>query len=475
MKRFGRTGLSCHHDGLVERAGRFAPQSIRHVRELKLPDCAKKQRPLKTWAIRLTIGMGERRQALAGHDGEDHSRIPGNPRAIPAGQAGALLERMLRDPRLSAPEREQLETLFEMIAERFHLEFREKLEHLKTVYEPFDPDGEIVPPATPADEPAQRAELARAFAELLLNANYVEMPREQIVACVEYQSQAGLVLTSSLSDYAELRVFYRGMRHEHRRFRPWLTPWRRQDERVHVFGRVAMMVRLAGPAPQRVYLKMFKNVVAEDLEMLLPYVRIRMRLVDHLKIGGSVAGGLATAGGKAFTAAIISPWLFLMILSGFVGAAVRAVFSFFSSKTRYMQALAASLYFQNLANNGTVLAHLVDTAEAEECKELLLAYYVLYADRDRDYTQEGLDRRVEQWLRAEFGLEVDFEVSAAVRKLLDKGLLARRPALAGMPLTGDVLKVHDLPSTLYRLDEAWDRRHGFGDHARAAAAGSRRR
>ena len=271
------------------------------------------------------------------------------------------------------------------------------------------------------------------------------------------------MLTANLSDYAELQVFYRGIRREQRTCRDWLLPWKKKAEALHVFSRLAMLVRLAGERSQPVFLKLFKNVVAEDLEMLLPYVKIRMRLLDHVKIGSSVAGGVVTAGGKAVAAAIFSPWVFLLILTGFIGAIIRGVFSFFSNKTRYMQALSTSLYFQNLANNSSALAYLVDAAEAEECKELLLAYYLLYAERDRDYTQEGLDRRVQQWLQAEFGLKVDFEVPEAVQELLDKRLLVRRPAAeTGSPNVAGVLKVYDLPSALRRLDEVWDNYSSYG-------------
>ena len=374
-----------------------------------------------------------------------------------------LRGRMLDDPRLSPQEREHLGTLFDMIADRFHFEFRDKLEHLKTVYDPFDPDCDTLPlgPAA-ADEDSQRADLAAHFEQLLLDANYVEMSQEQIVACAEYQSQIRLVVQANLSDYRELRVFYRGIHHQQRSFRPWLTPWRHKTETVHVFSRVAVLVRLAKRRPQPVFLKLFKNVVAEDLEMLLPYVRIRMRLSDHMKIGTSVVGGVATASWKAFTVAVLSPLVFLLILGGFLGAFAKGVFSFFSSRAKYMQALTASLYFQNLANNASALTHLVDAAEAEECKELLLAYFLLYVERNCDFNQEELDCGVEAWLKSEFGLDVDFEVSDAVRKLFEKGLLVRRdPVAPAAAVTDGVLKVYDLPSALRRLDEVWDNYYCF--------------
>ncbi|NUQ65853.1 MAG: DUF3754 domain-containing protein [Pirellulales bacterium] len=380
-------------------------------------------------------------------------------------QEASLRARVLEDPRLSEAERCQLDALFEMVGARFHFELRKKLESLKTLYDRFDPDRDSLPlDPTSADEAAQREELSRQFEQLLLGANYVEMPHEQILACVEHQAHSGVVVRACLADYSELRVFCRGMRRQQQTFRRLLAPWRKGVEPVHVFSRVVLLVRLARHPSQPAFLKVFKNVVAEDLEMLLPYVRIRMRPLDHVKVGSSLVGGVATASWKMFTAAVLSPWVFLLVMSGFAGACVRAVFSFLSSRTRYLQALTTNLYFQNLANNSTALAHLVDAAEAEECKELLLAYYLLYVERDRNYTQEELDRRAEQWLKSTFGLDVDFDVADAVRKLREKDLLVCRPGGAASSGRQPVLKVYDLSSSLRRMDELWDGYFAYSGH-----------
>ena len=202
--------------------------------------------------------------------------------------------------------------LFEMIANRFHMEFRSRLEHVKAVYEPFDPDLDTQAVTRPPgfDEAAQRRELARSFEQLLLDANYQEMPRDRIVACTEFQANRNIIVRASFDDYADLRIFYRGVRHETRTYRPWNAPWRGKDETVHVFARLALLVRLVKRQPEAVFLKLFKNVVAEDLEMLLPYVRIRMKLFDRLKIGTSVVGGRGHGlvevldGGRSFPLAL---------------------------------------------------------------------------------------------------------------------------------------------------------------------------
>jgi hypothetical protein len=191
--------------------------------------------------------------------------------------------------------------------------------------------------------------------------------------------------------------------------------------------------------------------------MLLPFVKIRMHLLDQIKIGWSVAGGVGTTAWKAFTMAMISPWAMAGIFGGFAGAFAHGVSSFFSSKARYIHTLTTNLYLQNLANNGSMLAYLVDAAETEESNALLLAYFILYVERNRDFTQDELDERVEGWLKSEFGLDVDFGVSDAVARLVDKELMIRRQLpTPELKAREGILKVYDLPSALRRLDEAWD-------------------
>ena len=302
---------------------------------------------------------------------------------------------------------------------------------------------------------------------MLVDANYVEMQPVEIRACLEYDSFKGLVIRASLADYAVLNVFYRGVRREQRRVFHWYAPWRSSGETIHVLSRVALLVQRANSQDSTVLLKLFKDVVAEDLEMVLPDVRVCMRLLDHLKIGSSLAGGAATAIWKAFTAAALSPWVFLTVLSGFAGALVRSTLGFLSHRSRYMQALTTRLYFQQLASNSSMLGHVVDAAEEEECKELLLAYYLLYTERGCDLTTAALDHRIESWLQTTFGVTADFEIDHAVDKLAEKGLLARHSASdTGNATATEILKVLDLPAALRRLDETWDQY--FGHHQASA-------
>ncbi|NQT13748.1 MAG: DUF3754 domain-containing protein, partial [Planctomycetes bacterium] len=249
---------------------------------------------------------------------------------------------------------------------------------------------------------------------------------------------------------------------EERPSRFGFLPWREKARKVRVFKRVALLVRTVEDDKDVIYMKLFKDVVLEDLKMLTPQVQIQMPVFAKFKIGSTVAGSLFAPALKLVMAAAFSTLLFVIVLAGCIGALVKGVFSFLSSKTKYMQTLSSSLYFQNLANNTSALARLVDAAEAEEAKEMLLAYFILYTERDRDYTMEELDQRVEEWVFEQFDERVDFEVDDAVRKLIQKDLMVERvvppPATSEAPQSAArrILKVWDLTTTLRRLDEWWD-------------------
>jgi len=388
-----------------------------------------------------------------------------------------IFERVLRDPRFSDGERRQLDTLFEMTQARFHFEFLEQIERMKILYDPFDPDRDTLPlrELSGEERESQFAELERGFRKLLIDGNYVELSRDQLLACLELQPFGGLAIQVDLDEYADLHVFYRGLRWEERPCPFRIFPWRPKHRKVRVFKRVALLVRTIEKGEDVVLLKLFKDVVLEDLKMTTPRVRIQMPVFAKLKIGCTVGGSLFAPLLKLAMAAAFNTLLFVVVLGGCVVAFVKGVFSFLSSKTKYMQTLSSSLYFQNMANNVTALTRLVDAAEAEEAKELLLAYFTLYIERDRDYTMEELDQRVEQWLSEQFKLDIDFEVGDAVRKLVEKGLMVQRAvpaaAAAEREIPGEdvsagvgpqesaprrILKVYDLPTTLRRLDEWWD-------------------
>ena len=379
-------------------------------------------------------------------------------------KADAILQKILAISDCSEEQQKQFCMLLDMVRARFHFEFVEEIHTFKLLYDPFDPDRDTQLLEEQSSEQREQAfaELRRRYEQLLLEGNYVKLTRDQLLACLESRNELGLSVRVNLDDYEVLDVYYRGIRETTQPLRTWKTLYRMRDFPVRMFSRVAILVRrrrIAGIGksnPDVVLMKLFKDIVLEDLKMTSPEVRIQMKLFDKLKVGGSVVGGLATPIIKILTAALNVTAL-IIIVAGFVGALLKGVFSFFTSKTKYMQTLSSSLYHKNLANNVSALTRLVDAAEAEETKELLLAYYILYSEKEHDYTMQQLDERVEAWLHEHFNLpHVDFEVDDAVRKLIEKDLVEVRDLPGEDGTTRQVLKVYDLPTALERLDRWWD-------------------
>ncbi|MDD4266964.1 MAG: DUF3754 domain-containing protein [Pirellulales bacterium] len=380
-------------------------------------------------------------------------------------KADAIFREVIRSPSLSAEQRRQFRLFLQMVRARFHFEFLEQVQQLKQLYDPFDPDRDtrLLRQWTPAEREQAFCELRCRCRDLLLSGNYVQLSREQLLACMESRNRFGLAIRVNLDDYEVLDVYYRGVREGVYPYRNWSTCFRQRTAPVRVFSRVAILVRhkpggrRKQPKADVVLVKLFKDVALEDLKMTSPEVRVQMKLLDKIKVGGTVAGGLAAPIARLLTAAMVSPILLLAVVGGCTVAFFKGLFSFLTSKTKYMQRLSSNLYHKSLANNASALALLVDAAEAEETKELLLAYHILLSEPDGNFTIQQLDARVEKWLKDRFGLpEVDFEVDDAVRKLIEKGLIEVRDEPRADGTTDRLLKACDLATALERLDRWWD-------------------
>ncbi|MDI9370373.1 MAG: DUF3754 domain-containing protein [Synergistaceae bacterium] len=221
-----------------------------------------------------------------------------------------------------------------------------------------------------------------------------------------------------------------------------------------------------------IFLKAFKNVPVSTLQTLFPDITIQMTLVDKGKILLPLAAGILGVVNRVIPAILVIGTLVTAVVAGraidwahfkeqlfpilaalvIVGTISFKVFSKYRiTKDRHQAKLMKTLYFHNLDNNAGVFDFLVHEAEEEECKEALLAYWFLLTERNRNgtsFTEEELDDRIEEWLKDRFGVELDFEVDDALRKLEDKGLLTKEE--------GERLVVPSLDDTLFRLDELWD-------------------
>ena len=111
-----------------------------------------------------------------------------------------------------------------------------------------------------------------------------------------------------------------------------------------------------------------------------------------------------------------------------------------------MKALADNLYFKNLDNNAGVFHHLIDAAEEEECKEIIIAYYFLVTSK-YPLSREQIDAQIEDWFRANFDFNIDFEIDDALAKLTHFGLVS---------VQDNKYQALDIEKAHQKLDHQWD-------------------
>ena len=378
-----------------------------------------------------------------------------------------------------------------LLSSLLHVEFHERLERLKELYAPLDPDADTRRPASlPAPSAAESAHsLKETLADVLRRANYVELPRSELDQALELDSPFQLRVHVELDDFAELLVFTRGRRRERVQTRRWWQRKRRTHD-MDVFERVVVLARvkeaqhlpeerreglLVGPG--RTLVKLFRNVPAADLEMVLPNVQVRMRARDRALLGvPAVVGGVILLVTKLsasllLTGALIGFWLGLrheavelgakellglgLALVALAAFLLRQMSAFKNRKIAFMKALADNLYFRSLDHGAGVFHRVIDEAEEQDGKEAFLAYVALL--QRPGATEAELDAHVEAWLAEWCGQRIDFEADDALAKLERFELLRR---------DGERLSVVPPEAARVLLDQRWDDWFLFANEAR---------
>jgi len=359
--------------------------------------------------------------------------------------------------------REGFSSFCSLVESIYHAEFYRDLERLKASYAALDPDriSGIIPGISSKAE--TQTELLEGLRTVLTRANYREITRERIQAAFKSASPWGLQLKVDLERYELLALFFR---EEYPESSVKKTLLFRKKYDYTVFRNVALVFQLKEGgtggkklsrtgqgkyATDRVYLKLFKNVPTVDLEMLFPDTQIEIRLFDKAKVALPLAIGAVSSLykilGYVLGRNVEQLWTqvgFWALVGGLFGVALKAFLGYRNTIEKYLKSLTESLYFQNLDNNSGVFKYLLDEAEEEECKELILGYYFLHFEAGERYSERRLDERIERYFREELGAELDFEVEDSLRKLAEMGLLAG---------AGGSLETLDLDLALERLEK----------------------
>jgi len=394
-----------------------------------------------------------------------------------------LIRTLLAGDELAGPEKDKFRQLCRLLASIFHYEYFEQLERLRDDYYYFNPQLETTLRFEPEVLDAAYIDLVAALTTVLKGANFVELSKQEIEEAHHQRPFLRVAVRAPLSEFRDVRFFRRG----HHRARMQLLRWfglYRKSVDAEIFDDVVLLVamkplssmtlkwefrRMAerGIRPGSVFIKYFRNIRRMDLATLFPNVRVVMGKLDRFMLWVP-----AIVLGTPMVVKVLSTISVLFIVLGFymglraaiddaqlsgalaAAGALAALIGFLMTQwikyerqsLKYQKQITDNVYFNNINNNAGIFDYIIGAAEEQECKEAFLAYFFLLTAKE-PLDQEQLDGRVEEWLKKNFGMDIDFEVDDAVAKLERLEVLRRE---------GDKLSVLGFDDALARLDYRWD-------------------
>lgn len=345
-----------------------------------------------------------------------------------------------------------------------HQAYVAQLLDLEHSYEPFSPDSDLL--ITRKLSGDERITLQKQLVEqvrtLLINANFTEIHASQ-VQILSQGSHYGLDLSADLTVFDEVAIFYRGSAETTLTRRNVRQLYLRKEEfNLPIFRRLCVLFKLKpfdvrvaevmaelkcerrkaeklvtklrsalppGTTSDLIYLKLFKNIPHTDLEMIFPNTRVKFRMADKLKFGVTASSGvgMGIAGAMTKLAVAATPFGMAGAAVAVGGVAARQVANFVGQRNKYLVKMSQNLYFHSMADNRGVLTLLADRAAEEDIKEELLLYSVLAKQTASIRDLDEIDGAIERYLKTSFGIEANFDIDDALKRLMADGIVKQLP------------------------------------------------
>ncbi|MEM7479316.1 MAG: DUF3754 domain-containing protein [Planctomycetota bacterium] len=377
-----------------------------------------------------------------------------------------LIDYLALHPQLPMDQRLDFVELSKLIPALLHHRYRQRFETTTHLYAPLDPDRDRLLRSVPVGKERDRLaeELFDDLAQTLEDANYHKLSPQDIQNALNASSKWGVRMRVGFRSLRRLEVYGRGLAIGKRNFRNWKSFFRLEQLEVPLYQRLVVVFRVHENAqssehdPQRVYLRMFKNVPQQDIDMMLPATGVQMTWLDHSRIVVPSLYAIAITFWRFVRNVMLLAFfgvfksLALLVFALFaIGYGLKSMFtSRFATQQKYMLSMTQSLYYQNLDNNLGVLLRLLEEGEQQEAGEAILAYFVAaLVFQGRPIDLDTLDLECERILREACGIEVDFDVHRTARTLAELGVLR---------LDLDGWRAVEMRHALAELNGNWDAR-----------------
>ena len=420
----------------------------------------------------------------------------------------------LEDKGLPSEQHKSFRELCEILAAYLHFDLHEFGNAVRTHYAWFDPDRDVRLPDGNDSLEHHEQQVMDLIKTLAKRANFFEVTSDQIREAFESVTLIDLSTHVDLDDFDRVICFARGDVFKKTVVKRW---FRKREVDVDVLERVILLIKfkddnhfqssrkkrkdLKGDLlkPGSMYVYYYKDVPKFDIELLFPNVKVSMNLRQKLLFAvPAVAGSIGVLFKTLPQLLIVIAVLLFLIggatwaeglgveeekVTGFMpvftatfalvvalgGLAVKQWTSYKNKQIEFLKEVSEQLFFRNLATNRSVFSRLIESAEEEESKEMILVLYHLLKHAGQDITRQQLDAEIESWMKEQFGTIIDFDIDGPIDYLSQVSAPDDSGSMQTIVQTLDAghLLVASLDETKRILDYRWDHFFEYSNRADA--------
>lgn len=373
-----------------------------------------------------------------------------------------LIELCIKDGKLPDASLQKFRDFCSLLLAYYHFKLHRILEILKENYAPFNPDfnSKNIVDYSCSQLTMMKSKVVENFKEILEQGNYYPISQASLKRAFQKKSLIQLKTNVNLDNFEEMICYCRGDIYKRIKVKRF---FREIEKKIDVFERVALLIKFQNTKdinspenfleeynsmPSKIYLYLYKNIPKDDIEFLFPNIKISMTLKDRLMlivpaIGAAVPIALKILPQllliigviiflvfgpsyverlnlkanqediKNVTGILIATLSLLLTLGGFC---FKQYTQYKNQHIKFQKQVTETLFFKNIANNLGVFQSLVDDAEEEECKEIILVYYHLLTS-NTPLTPKQLDNKIEAWMEQNFDTKIDFDINGPLNNL----------------------------------------------------------
>ena len=378
-----------------------------------------------------------------------------------------LIELCLNDSNFDEEQQQQFRDFCHILTAYYHFQFHSVSEKIKHNFSYFNPDEEktIIKKNKEKNDQIspelihdRKITLLKSFREILEQANYTEVSKKQLLDAFTQQSILKLDTVVNFSDFEDMVCYYRGNIRKTIEIKKWFG-LKTVEREIDVLERVALLIKFKNLdeiededikqskfESENIYVYLYKNLPKYDLEYIFPNIKIKMNAKDRFILIASAIGAavpivlrilprllliiaiifFVTTGKVPFKQVNVTdkdvsdfiPILLtsLSLLFTFGGFAFKQYLTYKNKHIKFQKDITETLFFRQLGVSLGVFQSIIDEAEEEECKEIILVYYHLLTS-EKPLTAQQLDRKIELWLEENIGCQIDFDIESTINDL----------------------------------------------------------